>query len=272
MEWYMPTEYIDIENVSGFFNEKRIFIDKISNVILSDKPVELQELTFFDKGRGHRTALSCRPTLSFDFTANEQSPPFISKLHKHDYYEIIIAAVGIVEMQIESRLCQLNEGDVCVLNRSTQHAEHFKTGQKVFYITITPEYIKNWPKDEGTGLPRLIAKLFDKGMDVPLYQNKDYIIAAGSNNDSLPGILSVIENIREEFEGKKPGYHFFVRGLLYRFFCTITNSKLYSIEYIDLGMDEGFSLAFSAKQIIDKNLRRTSKDEIAQNCNIMVNI
>lgn len=261
----LSKDYVEIENSSGAY---KVYNDKIPDVIVSNQSVELQEVYFSSEGKGHRSAYSYRPTVSFDFIPNNKLfSPIESKLHKHDYFELMLIASGQLEMQIESKLCEFHGGDACILNRSTRHAEHFKPDVRIFYIVLTPNFLLNWPQEEGLGLPRLFTKFFNKGLRDTLQQNKDFIKAAYTGKARTPPLRGIIEAIRREFEGKKPGCQLFIRGLLYRLLSVLANPEYYTAEYIDLGFDEGFSLAFSAKQILNKNKRKMTKTEVAERLN-----
>lgn len=73
--------------------------------------------------------------------------------------------------------------------------------------------------------------------------------------------------MRRELEEKRPGYQLLVRGLLFRFLTILSDSTYYKTEYVDLGADNGFSLAHSAKQLLDKSKRKMTKQEIAEQLN-----
>lgn len=264
----LTKEYIEIENAPCFYNNK-IYTDQIADTILCNMPVELQELSFSSKGKGHRNAYNYRSTVSFDFDSNVFSPFLKPKLHKHEYFEMILNVSGQFEMQIESQLCELNRWDVCILNRVTRHAEHFRPKDKIFYIVLSPDFLLNWPQEYGMKVPHSIffTKFFNKGLASNLQQNKDFITARYTNQIAISPLHSIIENIRREFENKQPGYQLFIRGLIYRLLNILSDSEYYTAEYVDLGSDDGFSLAFSAKKILDESKQKMTKVELAERLN-----
>ena len=265
-------DYIEIENASGFGIKlpDKFYSEGIPDVIVSNNPVELQEVYFPSQGKGHRRSYSYHHATSIDFNSNlDLLSPLKSKLHKHDYFELILIASDQFEMQVESQLCEFNKWDVCILNRSVRHSEYFKPEGKVFYLALSPAYISNWPQQEGISLQHfsILTKVFSKGLRDTFQQNKDFTAFRYTKQSIIPPSHGLIEDIRREFESKQPGYQIFIRGLLYRLFCTLTNPQHYETEYVDLGSDEGFSLAFSAKQLLDKNKRKTTKLQIAERLN-----
>ncbi|MDK2868497.1 MAG: hypothetical protein PWP38_2812 [Clostridiales bacterium] len=258
--------YVEIESATGLH---RVYNYQLPEVIVSSAPIELQAITFTEQGKGQRIAYSYKPTDSFYFTPGKMDEPLRHKLHKHDYFELMIAASGKLEMQIESQLCELENWDVCILNRSTRHAEHFVPASKIIYIVLSAAYLSDWPLEQGLNLPHtfLFSKLFNKGLRDNVQQNKDYILARRTNDASIPALYELVEGIRREFESKQPGYQHFIRGQIYRLLCLIADAEHYTTQYIDLGTDDGFSLAHSAKQLLDQAFGKITKVEIGNRLN-----
>ncbi len=265
---YDDMDYVEIDSATGLGVKikDKVYTKSLPDTIICNNPVELQEFYYFPDGKGYRTAYSCRPTVSINFNAAHISRPLKSKLHKHNYFELMLVASDQFEMQIESQLCKFEKWDICVLNCSTRHSELFKPEDKVFYLALSPEYLLGWPQEEGMSLLHtlLFTKFFNKGLRDTLQQNKDYISAKYTNREIIHPLHGIMGEIRKEFEEKRPGYQLFIRGLIYRLFSILADPSYYRTEYVDLGFDDGFSLAFSAKQILDKNKRKMTKLQIAE--------
>lgn len=249
---------IEITNVRGKMKDRILSVDKLPNVILTDHPIELQFVTFSEDGHGHRCSLGHLWQLEFDFCVGTTMPSILSKPHCHDYWEIIIADEGVLEMQIESSLYQISKGDICILNRATRHAEHFRPGQSVIYVTLSLEYITSWPKDSAIAFGKPILHLFENGINLPYYQNKDYIIAKPKNEEAYRSVLNIIQTLKDEFLKSLPGSRYLVIGFVYRLINMITSPMSYNVDYRDMRAEDKFSLADSAKELIDKNKRRTT--------------
>jgi AraC-like DNA-binding protein len=250
---------LDLKTVDNFYS------DSLPSVIVSKVPIELQDFSLSPDGKGLRTSYSYRPTTFLEFSS-EQAPKSIkSKLHKHDYYEIVLVASGPLEMQIESQLCEFDQWDICLLNRSTRHAEHFKLRESLFYLGLSSSYVANWPWEEGMTLQRslIFSKLLNRDQEDTLRQNKDYILARYVGRPEVSPVDEIIKDIRHQFEEKEPGYQFMIRGLLYQFFMILSDPNIYQTEYVDLGSDQGYSLASSAKKILDRNKRKMTNREVA---------
>ena len=265
-------EYIEIEYVSNadINYPSKVYTDSLPDTFISNSPLELQEAYISSEGKGYRKSYSNRPTVSIKFnTRTDLDHPFLplqSKLHKHDYFDFMLVASDNCEMQIESNLMEFNKWDVCILNRTTRHAEYFKPESRMFYLVLQPEYLANWPREEGMNLQhdKVFKELFHKGMRDTLQQNKDFVIARYVSQTKPSPFKGIIEDIRKEFVDKRPGYQLFVRGLIYQLFYLLASPEYYQTKYINLGYDEGFSLAFSAKQILDKNPHRITKAQLAE--------
>lgn len=255
-------ESIEITNVKGRMKNRRLSTDKLPDVMLTERPIELQFVTFSEDGYGHRYSLGHHWQLEFDFHIDTASASISNKTHSHDYWEIIICDTGLLEMQIESASFKLGKGDICMLNRATRHAEHFKPGQTVIYVTLSLEYITSWSKDANIAFRKPISTLFENGINLPYYQNKDYIIARSKNEEAYTSILNLIKSIKEEFLQDMPGSRYLVRGLVYRLISMFTMSKSYDVYYCDMRAEDKFSLANSAKQILDRNKCRTTLSEL----------
>lgn len=255
-------ESIEITNIKGRMKGSRLSTDKLPDVILTERPVELQFVTFGKNGNGHRYSLGHNWQLEFDFHIDTAATSILNKTHSHDYWEIIIADTGLLEMQIESASYELNRGDICVLNRAARHAEYFNPDQRVIYLTLSLEYITSWSKDTNIAFRKPISHLFANGINLPHYQNKDYIIARPKSEDAYPSALNLIQTIKEEFLQNMPGSKYLVRGLVYRLISLFTVSGSYNVHYYDMRAEDKFSLANSAKQILDKNKCRTTLFEL----------
>ena len=264
MDWGYTQNYIEISNVQGYIDDQKVYTDKLPEVILSDSLLEIQEMHFYGKGRGSRKAISPHSFSSFDFISKTELENITSKLHKHDYYELILPIRMPLEMQIESRLCLLKEGEVCLLNRSTRHAEHFQANQQVLYIVLSPAYMEFWPREEGTSIPRPFRQLFEKGRDLTGISHKDYILSSLLQTEGKTKANEIIRNIWQELQDKRPGYPLFVRGLLLCLLSLLSDNNLYHSEYINLGQNTGFELAQSIKKLLDTNIRKTTKNDLAQ--------
>lgn len=262
----MNQDYVEIEDDFGSY---KVYNNEVPDTLLSTKPIELQEVSFFQDGKGHRSAYSNRPTISFDFAYNKKTSLIKAKFHKHDYFELLLVASGKLEMQIESNLCDFQKWDVCILNRSTKHAEHFEANGRFFYLVLSPDFLLNWPKEEGFNIMRtpLYTKFFNKGLRDTLLQNKDFITARFTNRTEPSPLLNILEEMRKEFQNKSPGYQLFIRGLVCRFLWVLADTTYYQTDYIDLGLDDGFSLALSTKQILETMKRRVSKTELSERLN-----
>lgn len=227
--------------------------------------IELNEVCF-SSGKGYHNAYSCRPSKTILFDAvNNMHSPLKNKFHKHNYFELMFVAFGKIEMQVESQLCEFRKGDICLLNRSVRHSEHFSSEVKLFYLHLSPEYLQSCLQEKSVGIRQFFefSKIFNMWLRDSCQQNKDYITFRYNHEETPSPLYEVMAELRKEFEDKKPGYHIFVNGLVYRLFCILSDTAHYQTEHIDMGSDNGFSLAYSAKQILDKYNRRMTKLQIA---------
>lgn len=260
---------LDCEYNFGISLPEKLHPDMLPDTYLLNNPIEFQEVYYSTDKNGYRNTYSYRPTASLTFNAEHFTAPLMGKFHKHDYFEIIINASDRFEMQIESQLYILHKWDVCFLNRSTGHVESFSPDSRIFYLAISPDFLRDTPKEKNLILrfPKEIEVFFEKGLSDTFLHNKNYLSFRFINPVPLSPIQSILSNIQHEFEDKLPGYHLIIRGYLYRFFGLLADSEYYKTEYIDLNPDKSFSLALSAKQLIDQTAKKMSKSEIASALN-----
>lgn len=264
-------EYVELDYTYSFGLPlpSKLHPDMLPDTYLSHNPIELQEVYYMPGKTGYRNAYSYRPTMEINFNAEHFSSPLAGKLHKHDYFEIIINLADSFEMQVESQLCNLNKWDVCFLNRSTRHSESFHQETKLFYLAISVDYLQI-SFQEGTWtwrFPKEIESFLSKGLRDTFQQNRNYLSFTYVNPLPLSPICKIVESIRKEFQEKQPGYPFVIRGYLHRFFYILTNSQYYRTDYFDFASDDGFSLALAAKQLMDRTCKKMTKADIASELN-----
>jgi hypothetical protein len=94
--------YIELNNPPGYGIglPSRIVPEMLPEILHTGNPVELQ---FADYGgrKGHWTSYSYRDTVELAFDTKHFDSPLIGKLHKHDYFEIVLNTGAHFEMQIE---------------------------------------------------------------------------------------------------------------------------------------------------------------------------
>lgn len=265
------TAYVEIESTEKIVQSMpgKVYTAQLPETFVGESPVELQEFIYRSSGKGSRTAYSYRPTSIISFVNRQPQMPLIGKLHKHDYFELVIVASEGLQMQIESQLQDFDNWDVCILNRTTRHAEHFHPDGKLFYLALSPEYLAAWHWDSGMRLQRsvLFRELLSKGMRDTVQQNKDFVTARYKGSEVVSPINSIAQALRMELEQKQPGYQHIVRGLIYRLLSILSDPKIYDTTYTNLGADDGFPLAFSIKKILDKEKRRITAQELSNRLN-----
>lgn len=254
--------FSEIFNVKGFIKDTRISRNKLPDVILSERPIELQFVSFYEHEIGHRSAYGHRWYLDFDFHVSHGSYPIASKMHNHDFWEIIFVESGTLKIQIESAVYSLDEGDVCILNRATRHMEYFLQNQSLIYLTLSLEYINSWPIDSNVAFQRPMSHLLENRNNSPRYQNKDFILARAKNKDAYHSAINLIQSIKDELQENMPGSKYIVRGIIYRLITVFTLSKHYETKYHDLAQTGEFGLAGLVKEFLDTNKHRITLFEL----------
>ena len=256
--------YIELNNPPGYGIglPSRIVPEMLPEILHTENPVELQ---FADYGgrKGHWTSYSYRDTVELAFDTKHFDSPLIGKLHKHDYFEIVLNTGAHFEMQIEGSLYELQHEDVCLLNRATRHAEHFQGKENLVYIVLSETYVRKHLLEKyfSDSCSIKLRNFFDRGLRESYSSNMNYVLSRRKRSDA--SVVEIIQEIKDEFSYKRPGYKLVIDGLLLRFLHIITDEELYCAEYIDLGADNGFALAQSAKAILDKTKCKMTLKELS---------
>lgn len=264
-------DYVELEYDYSFGLKlpKQLNPETLPDTLMVNNPIELQEVVYFVKGNGYRNAYSYRPTMTVNFNTKHLSSPLRGKLHQHDYFELIFNSGSTFEMQIESKLCELKKWDVIILNRSTRHAELFNSDAKLIYLAIAPEYLRSMSSENYTlqHTGKTLFNFFNKGLCDTFQQNKNYISAPYICNHTISPLTHLIDNMKSELEMKQPGYHLIVKGFFTRLLGLLCEENFYDTKYIDLHHDNGFSIALSAKQLIDKSYGCLTMQQLSDTLN-----
>ena len=253
---------LDIDKTYGIGLPSKIIPEMLPEILHSENPIELQEARYSGQN-GKWTSYSYKSEVNLTFDTSHFSSPLVGKFHKHDYFEIILNLSNDFEMQVEGTLYELKNGDVCLLNRSARHAEHFKGKEDLVYFVLSEDYVRNrLIKNQASEyLSRKLYDFFEKGLRDNYLNSMDCIFC--KRIESKLSIIEIIQLIKKEFIKKEPGYKTVVDGLMIRFLCTVVNSDMYEVSNIDLISENGFALAQSAKTILDKAKRKLSIKEIS---------
>lgn len=190
--------------------------------------------------------------------------PLNAALHRHDYFEISIITGQKIEMQIETSRKFYHPGDVLLINRNTRHAEENLKNATLCTLCLSKDYLINWPLEDEIFAYMCTAQetFFRNNLDDESKRNRDYIECIYHGNSNPTEIIRVFEDLNRELKEKKPGYMLMARALIYRMFSLLSDTSLYTSQYLDLGADHGESLAESAKNFLDKNKKKISREEL----------
>lgn len=191
------------------------------------------------------------------------------KLHRHDYFEMIFPLSGRFEMQIESMLRVFERWDLCVLNCTTKHTEHFEQGDSLFYLHLSADYLRAEPTIEKVSLRSFgqMSEFFYRDISEGTRHWKNCIHFHYVGGDMISPLHRIFTQMRAEMEHKEPGFQLLEYALVFRMFCILNDPAYYRAEYINFGSDDGASLALSAKQILDRTNRKMTKDELSERLN-----
>lgn len=267
----LAEDIIKIDYTAGFYGHSSdaLQLARLPEIQTTITPIELQSVIFSLNNVGTRCTYSLRGFTSLSFYSDK--PPR-RNLHRHNYFELIFVESETFEMQIESQIIVLGRGDVCILNRSTRHAEVFDREVHLKYLVLSPEYLRSWPSEEGISLHAFDKLHFflGKGLSEIYSHNKDYLLFKCKTPASYHQIKKNVSDLQYELENQKAGYSLFVRGIVYRLLADLSNKQLYEATHIDLGASVNHELAITTKKIIDTSKSKVSKDLLAKKLNYSI--
>ena len=70
------------------------------------------------------------------------SPASISRLHRHEYFEMIYILSGELDFMIEGTHKRYRSGDCCIINQKVRHVEGYQTHFTAVYLSFRMEFIR----------------------------------------------------------------------------------------------------------------------------------
>lgn len=196
-----------------------------------------------------------------------------TKLHHHDYFEVIYVISGTFIQKIENKTFTYKEGQCCILNRNVNHCEIFFDHADIVFMMLTDEFLaalcnsvfntflhKNSAKDFNS-----IFHLIQRNQKCKYYTAKEYIsFTPFSNNMPDKETLEIVLNLINPSIITAPGSPHYVAGLIIDFFSRLESTSKYQKEVFRLVGEKEETLINEITHILLETHGKTSRSELQQ--------
>ncbi|MGI8387538.1 helix-turn-helix domain-containing protein [Robertmurraya sp. P23] len=191
----------------------------------------------------------------------------LSKIHKHNYFELLFVLDGQLDIFIEGVHYRYNRGDACLINLNIRHEESYSGNFTVVYFLISKEYLNTFLKEEVPNATGNLYSFFQKNLNNSEGHKSNFI-------DFSPivvpiqvvttGMEEIIYLIIKEMVNSSAGYQSIVRGLVHRFFHQLQLPTLYGHSYVELESVSGNNLFEETLRYINEKKGKVTRQEIAE--------
>lgn len=129
-------------------------------------------------------------------------------LHSHDFLEINYVEEGTGYYLIEEKEYEIREGDIFIINNQERHMAVHDGTLKLEVIVFDPSLL--WDRHQGY---QLLEPFFNRSATFT-----NWIKAEDSGYERL---LEALNQLREEYNGKKPGWELFVNSWTQHFMAVL---------------------------------------------------
>lgn len=204
-------------------------------------------------------------TTAAEIVFDHSSFPLSPRMHAHDYFEIILLDKGPVTLQVETVRKVYHPGDVLIINRAARHTEDLLENADMYSICISCGCLRSWlTADNGADqLSKTLSQFITTNTADDFKPSKEMIEYLYIGDASRVEAVRLLQEVRMEMNGKKPGYRLMVRALIYRFFALLGDQEQYREIYSDLGRNLDENLAESVKLFLDNTKRKVTRSEVS---------
>lgn len=193
-------------------------------------------------------------------------------LHFHDYYEFVAVLRGEITQKLEKEIHEYTAGDVCLLNRSLCHLEHYHSPAVVLFIGISPDFLTElfalaqnspFPNEKeisGSDFYRFV------NTDLKNPGKKAYIdfCPAPENDRSATRLHQLAESMIHTLLYPGFGAAHQIRGLICNFIENLFSPDQYHHTLTELDTDSDFLIFTSISHLFEKSAGRMTRAELEQ--------
>lgn len=195
----------------------------------------------------------------------QNHPPI---LHKHNYYEMTFVLRGEVDIRIEDEVHRYRQGDVCLLNRNTYHAEQVCSNVTLAFLCFSPQMMVEYsgypfadfyPENEMD-----FAHFFESDCENCLEGIKSFLEFRRCTQEGQGAAEELLFRIRQELVLHQPGCIYMLYGLMTRLHFTLAQSECYCRQYTEVKTAPDLDLVQKIQQYVEGRRCRFSRKEIEE--------
>lgn len=255
-KWFPTIRNTDDQHIIEFFlqmntSESRRMLSPISWVITAHSP-QTVNAQYCDTSKH----------ICIEIPAEKMAdqPPI---MHSHNYYELMVVFKGNVRVKLESEIVTFKEGDVCLLNQHTHHAELERNDSVLGYLCFSKRFIDDTHTLRKSPLyPAHCRELESFFESSALQEEKQVLRFRCLNRTGLSSVSEPLALLQKELSSHEPGYQYILCGCVQRLFARICDPALYSIRHLSFPDLPERSIVDTVMKYIEEKHCRFSREDI----------
>lgn len=152
----------------------------------------------------------------------------LSRLHKHDYLELVCVLEGELDFMIEGIHKRYHAGDCCIINQNVRHAEEYNSPFAAIYFSLRPDYIASMHLSEKEKqAPQLFQFLKRNTIQNNQIDYLDFHPIERKRQNQTHEMAKLLNLILLELNNRHPGYQDILTGYIKRLFFYLQSPTLY---------------------------------------------
>lgn len=210
----------------------------------------------------------------YSSTLPKESPDHPGKrtrLHQHDYFELVYVNRGEMVQNIENSRHRYPAGSLCLLNRHVRHREEFDTAFQSAFLGIDSKLLEEILCASDSALFPGECAWQSAALHQFLHADMTSRLASREYMDFIP-----MENTEKEkkqmhdrfdqlirhFVSPAPGSTYLVKGLLVHILAAVTDENLYRTVPIRVGTTQEAKIFDALSALMEKNGGRISRSQL----------
>ena len=255
---------------------------KDSEQILSqypmDSPFKLETYAFHPKDKDHfftMTLLAPDNILYTSLSKEEMSHRLDkSRLHKHDYYELMFVLEGEIYQLIENKRYLYQPGSCCLLNKNVFHTEEHSTDYRVAFLGIKEDFLKTllshlhmqYFQIERRHTPTALEAFLSDSVSHPFDTGKKYMNFYPKQDKAwlVSNVHGIFEQLANELLAPQNGSSYIIEGLIVKLFHLLANTAYFDDVPIQIGTPKEATLFHDISNLMAETGGRISREQIAE--------
>lgn len=213
-----------------------------------EAPFQLTFITFRPEDVENHFAISMLAPDYMTYTSlhrNEIEPYLSSKMHQHDFFELMFVLNGSVYQRIEDKRHFYPTGSCCLLNHNVQHTEEYSSDFRLLFLEMSDEFLQdvfhnlslNYFQVELAHQKTDLEKFLSQNIDQKENYDKNYIDFIPTRDDGwiIQNVHQLFEQISQELLHPHLGSSVLVKGYFFKLLNLLSDPDFYTTTPIQIG-------------------------------------